>query len=476
MPTPPPVPSTVPLRTRVMWGFGGLADNFMFNTLVALGMLIYVDYFNLSPLLAGAALFVPRFIDAITDPWVGNLSDNARTRWGRRRPFMFVGVILSALLLPFLWTPIGLDTIAEPWFSNLPFLYLAVIGSLLAITYTLFVVPYTALGMELTPHYDERTRVMAWRMYLGLIGAIAGGWIYRLANLDWFPHEASGAFWISAVLAVLVIITGLLPVFGCREVVRPAPPPPIKLLDAVRQTLGNRSFAIVFVAYLVIILSLFTASSITPFLIIYHVFQGDRVAFGDFNGWLITLGVGVSYLSILLISYVSRLTSKRRAMITGLALALASAVLNWFAIDPRWPWAMFPAAIVGFLGFQGCWLMVDSMVADICDEDELLTGRRREGMFSAVKGFALKLAQAVTAAVGGTLLALSGFDAETARAEGLAPQVATTMKALMLGFQITGLLIAIGLMMRYPLSRERAEKNRLALNQTAADTPPGSAP
>ena len=74
----PPVPGQrlVPLRTKISWGFGGLADNFMFNTLAALGTLVYVNHFKLSPVLAGLALGLPRIFDAITDPIIGNMSDN----------------------------------------------------------------------------------------------------------------------------------------------------------------------------------------------------------------------------------------------------------------------------------------------------------------------------------------------------------------------------------------------------------------
>jgi GPH family glycoside/pentoside/hexuronide:cation symporter len=79
----PPVPGheKVPLRTKVMWGFGGLADNFMFNTLTALGTLVYVNHFKLSPALAGLAMGLPRIFDAITDPLIGNLSDNSKRDW-----------------------------------------------------------------------------------------------------------------------------------------------------------------------------------------------------------------------------------------------------------------------------------------------------------------------------------------------------------------------------------------------------------
>jgi GPH family glycoside/pentoside/hexuronide:cation symporter len=116
---------------RVVWGFGGLADNFLFNTLTALGTLVYVNHFKLSPLLAGLALALPRIVDALTDPWVGNWSDNTRTRFGRRRPFMLVGVLASAAVLPLLWMPLGAETAGNPWYANLPFLHLVVMGSVL---------------------------------------------------------------------------------------------------------------------------------------------------------------------------------------------------------------------------------------------------------------------------------------------------------------------------------------------------------
>ncbi|MEA2069483.1 MAG: MFS transporter, partial [Verrucomicrobiota bacterium] len=120
----------------------------------------------------------------------------------------------------------------------------------------------------------------------------------------------------------------------------------------------------------------------------------------------------VSYLSMFLISAVSVRTGKKTGMVLGLVLALFGIIGAWFAMDPRWPMAQLLTTVVAAMGLQGCWLMVSSMVADVCDEDELKTGLRREGMFGAVNGFALKAALAVTALIGGFLLQFSGFDAE----------------------------------------------------------------
>ncbi len=465
----PPVPGQhrVPLLKKIIWGFGGMADNFMFNTLTALGTLVYVNYFHLTPALAGLALGLPRLIDAITDPWIGNLSDNARTRFGRRRPFMLFGVIGCALLLPLLWTVPGVETAGNPWYSNVPFFYIVVMGSLLALAYTLFVVPYTALGFELTPDYDERTRVIVWRMYIGLIASVSAGWMFRLAAADYFPNLGAGALWVSVGVAVIVLISGLIPVIGCRENLEIERQEPIKFFAAVKYTMTNKPFVILFIAYVTIIVALFAAQSIAPLLIQHYVYRGSEKAIGNFQGWLMTLAVALSYVSMFVITWLSTRTSKRIAMVTGLAFVLVGTVVNYFAIDPRWPWAMFVAGGITFLGLQGCWLMIDSMVADVCDDDELETGRRREGMFSAVKGFALKAAQAITFGIGGYMATAAGYDPAIVAESGLDEATATRMKLALIGFQSAGLLLSIVLMWLYPISRARAAETQRRLAERA---------
>jgi GPH family glycoside/pentoside/hexuronide:cation symporter len=457
----------VPLRTKITWGFGGLADNFMFNTLAALGTLVYVNHFKLSPALAGLALGLPRIFDAITDPLIGNLSDNSKSRFGRRRPFMFFGVLGCVLLLPLLWTLPMTETAANPWYSNVPFLYIVVVGSLLALAYTFFVVPYTALGFELTPDYDERTRVVRWRMYIGLFGSLAAGWLFRLAADEYWPSLGAGAFWVSVGVAAIVLVAGMIPVFGCKEELSIEKQEPIRFLEAVRYTMTNRPFVILFVAYLTIIVALFSAQSIAPLIMHHYVFGGDAIKLGNFQGALMTMAVALSYISIFLISWISMRTSKRIGMVSGLVLAFAGTALSFVAMDPRWPWMLFLSSFLAFLGLQGCWLMVDSMTADVCDDDELRTGRRREGMFSAVKGFALKAAQGLTFGIGGYMATAAGYDPQIVERAGLDENTAWKMKAALVGFQCAGLLLAIAIMWLYPITRQRAEETQRKLREAS---------
>ena len=401
----------VSLGTRIGWGFGGLADNYIMNVLNMIFLVLYVQYFKMPPLLAGAALAIPRFVDAITDPLIGNISDNTRSRWGRRRPYMLVGAVLSALLLPLFWIPPS-GAEATNWWQNPAFIFATVLGIIYAITYTLFVVPYTALGYELTPDYDEKTRVLAWRMYIGLLGSLTVPWAYKLAQQDAFANEAIGAVWVSIGFGVIIVITGLVPVFRCREREDVQQQETSPFFKALGSTMTNKAFAILLVAYIIIIVGLFSAGNLGAFLNIYYVCGGNK----DFGGLLVavggTLGAIVSYGSMFLVTAVSVRTGKKVGMILGLGFALLGVAGAWFALDPRWPLAQFLTTIVSCMGLQGCWLMVSSMVADVCDEDELKTGLRREGMFGAVNGFALKAALSLTALIGGWLLVVSGFNAD----------------------------------------------------------------
>jgi GPH family glycoside/pentoside/hexuronide:cation symporter len=404
---------TVPLKTRVGWGFGGLADNYIMNALNALFLILYVQYFKMPPVLAGLALAVPRFFDAITDPMIGNLSDNSRSRFGRRKPFMVVGVILSAVLLPLFWMPVGAESASNPdWWKNGLFLYAAVLGMIYALTYTLFVVPYTALGYELTPDYDERTRVLAWRMYIGLLGSMTVPLFYRLVQLDRFGNEARGAVIISLGIGIIIILCGLIPVWVCPENKQVQKQEQIPFFRAMKESLTNRAYLILLVSYIIIIVALFSAGTLGGFLNIYYICGGNKDFAGVLMGTAGVMGALVSYGSMFLLTAVSTRFEKKVAMLLGLALALISSASIWFTYNPRWPMLQLVSILIGSLGLQGCWLMVSSMTADICDEDELKTGLRREAMFGAVEGLALKGALAFTAVLGGILLQISGFDAE----------------------------------------------------------------
>jgi len=459
--TPPK--DRVPLRTRIGWGMGGLADNFIMNTLSVLVMPIYNIGMGMDPVKLGVALSIPRFIDAISDPLMGNITDNTRTRWGRRRPYIVLGAILSAVLLPLLWMP---PVRTESWM----FWYFLVLGSIYFLAYTVFVVPYTALGYELTTDYDERTRVLAWRMYIGLVGSLSIPWLYKLCLLPVFGGDAVlGARWVSVGLAVVIVVTGVWPALACREPQEVQQQEKVSFWKAMVYTLRNRPFLILLVSYIIVICGLFTSSALGLYINIYYVCGGDKSYAATIGGIAGTIMALTSYISLPMVTKISVRWGKRRAMITGLGFAAAGVASLWLTMTPRRPYLQLVSAFIIGMGLQGCWLMVSSMVADICDEDELETGLRREGMYGAVTGFALKVSLSLTALSGGVALKLSGYDATSAEKMGsVGSEVIFRLMALYIGVQCLALVVAMGLFALYPITRERSEQTRRILDQRRA--------
>lgn len=453
-----PLSKRVPFRIKLGWGAGGLADNYIMNAFLQLVNPIYNLGLGLDPKLIGQATGIPRFFDALFDVWLGNVSDNTRSKWGRRRPYIFAGAILSAVLLPLLWMP-PVHT------QNGMFWFLAIMSTIYLLAYSLYVVPYNALGFELTQDYDERTRVQSWRAFIGLLGSLTIPWIYKLtlATGHTFRNtEVFGAQVVSVGLGIIILATGLLPVIFCRENLQVQGQGKISMLSAIRSTLANRSFGILSTAYVIIIAGLFTSGVLGLYVTLFTICGGNKDFCGSIIGWAGTATTAGAYISVPLAVWVATHFGKREAMMGGLLLIMTSAILQWFTLSSRWagvPSYLQPQIFAGFifgLGVQGCWVMMDAMTVDVCDEDELKTGLRREGMYGAVRSLTLKAAIAFANITGAYVLVGAGYVTNV----NPSPVVVSNMKICYVGIQSAGFIIAMILFMLYPITRARARETR----------------
>jgi len=441
------------MRTKVGWGFGGMADTYAWYGLTALAMPIYNIGYGVDSVLVGYALAIPRVVDAVTDPLMGNISDNTRTRWGRRRPYVMAGAILCAILFPLLWMP--------PFASDGgKFGYFLTMLVLFALGYTVFSVPYTALGYEFTTDYDEKTRALAWKLYIGVIAGFTIQWLYKLTVLDIFGgDETVGIKYVSVAVALVILGTGIMPAIVCREKAFVLTQQKISLKAAFGSTFKNRPFGILMIAYVIILTALQSVGSLGLYVNIFYVAGGDKSMAGTIGGVFGSVMIVSSLAGMKLVGKISEHTSKRRALMIGLGLGVLGNVVLWYTMKPEHPYLQVIAAVFLGMGIQGAWLMIDSMVADVCDEDEVRTGVRREGMYGAVKGFAQKAALSVTSVLSGYALAIAGYE------ESVEPSLAVVirMKAILIGSQMVGLTGGVLLVLAYPLSRARAERNRTIL-------------
>jgi Na+/melibiose symporter-like transporter len=430
------------------------------SALTSLVNAIYQVGYGINPVVLGWILASSRIFDALTDPWMGNLTDNTRSRWGRRRPYVLVGAVLLALSFAFLWLPpAGLGTTGVA-------IYLAFAALFFYLSFTVFIIPYSALGLEMVTGYHARTRLFIYRLIPAFLGSLLVPTLYLAARSDWFGrNELAGMRYVGVFIAVVILLTALPAGLFCRERYGERAQEKIRLRQALRETLRNRAFVTLIGAVLLTFTGLFCAIIVYSNVNIYYICRGDK----DLSG---TVGMHVGIIKgageLLMLPVFTLLAvrfQKHRLAAAGLGIAAAGYLLSLACFTPESPYRLLLAYLPANLGLCACWLLNGSMMADICDSDELATGRRREGMFSAVFSICYKGGIALGALWGSYLLQWAGARGESDAAASvvhMAPEVVTRIRwayALPPALCFAGAAV---LMLRYPLTRTRmAEIRRL---------------
>jgi GPH family glycoside/pentoside/hexuronide:cation symporter len=466
----------LPLKEKIAWGAGGFGDQLAVNGLNNLFVPIYNIGFGMNSVLIGWAMAIPRIFDMISDPLVGNISDNCRSRFGRRRPFIFAGAFLMALTF-------ALSYMASPYWGNAVLFAYAVIACIcFYLMYTLFAVPYNALGLELVEDYDERANVQKFRMIFASAAVFLIPWLYKLCNFMgdvirahledsssyWYdpllapvanlaadqnvPVELIGVRYLVWILAIIIVVTALPAALFTREKVQVGVQPKIKLVASGRLVLKNRSFRTLCLMIFLIISGIFFMGVLMTYANIFYIFGGDRSRGATWNGIYGTVNGAVGLASTFLIPVLVRRFDKKKVLLCGLGLVALAIQSSWFLLDPTRPWLqLILAAFIGF-GMTSCWLLNGAFIADICDEDEYLNGYRREGMFSAFFGFVVKMAFAGIAFTLGYVLQFIGYDAG---AERMSTETLVRLRMFIALFPSSCLILAIIVFSRYRLGRER---------------------
>jgi GPH family glycoside/pentoside/hexuronide:cation symporter len=455
-PRPAPASERVPVWRKAAYGLGGLTDFLYPNTVNALAIPIYSIALGMDPLFLGVAMAVPRIVGAISDPLAGTVSDNARTRWGRRRPFIMCGAVIGAILLPLIWTPPIPSQAGR-------FAYLLLILSIYGMAFSVFSVPYGALGIELTTNYDERTRVMAWRGYVQLAGTLSSSWFYWFCLLPMFGNEVVGARWLGVTVGIIMLIAAVTTVMTCKEGSQAIEKQPkIPLAAALKSTLRNKPFLLLQLVALILMLGLGCETVIGSYVHIYYTCQGSKTFASYITGIGGTLTIFSTLAALSFGLWLSTRSGKRQTALVGLYIALFGVCLMPFLLVPARPYLIMIEWIILAFGIPCANLMFSSMVADICDEDELVTGLRREGAYVAVGGFFGKTAQVGTLLLAGALPRMAGY-VDTSVPPALAQL--ERMRAMLIAIQFIALLIAITILWFYPLTRARSEAIRRQLDQ-----------
>lgn len=435
---------------------------------------------GMNPALIGLISALPRLTDAITDPLMGYLSDHTKSRWGRRRPYIFAGAIAAGIIYALIWQlPEGQSESFYFWF------FLA--GSFIFyLAYTVFATPWVALGYELTPDYHERTRLMGVQNFMGQFAYLVSPWfLWIMQNEAFFDNMVTGAAQLAIIIGVFTICIGTLPAMFLAE---RAP----KLdLDAIRSGSANpltddverdngpagirdffRGFAITlkFRPFLKLCLATFLVfngfmlvASFQSYVIIYYVFAGNTSLGAEYAGWSGTISTISTLCIIFLVTWLATKIGKRRTFFLSTGISMFGYALKWFCYTPEHPWLLLvPAPFIAF-GLGGLFTLMGSMIADVCDLDELETHQRREGMFGAIYWWVVKLGMAAALAAGGFLLNATGFDVALGGAQ--SAETLMLMRLCDVLIPIVAYAIAIWAIASYSLSEEKVHEIRAQLEQ-----------
>lgn len=458
----------VPFGQKAAFGAGHLVLNLLPGAL-GIFMFFLLTAFGMDPVLAGLLGGLPRIFDAITDPIMGFISDNTNSKWGRRRPYIFVGAILSGILFAVLWQLDPENTQAFNFWYFLIFSMIFLIGN------TMFATPLVGLGYEMTSDYNERTRLMAFSQTIGQIAWMIVPWFWVLiADEDLFATQAIGVRQLSIIVGVICMLLGVLPAIFCRGIdsanmenrkeinLKSLGSNMVDLFKGIVQVSKSKPFMRLCGATFLVFNGFQLVASFSFFIIVYYMFNGDFAGAGHWPAWFSTITAIVTAFAVIpIVTAIAEKFGKKNAFIISTLISIVGYILKWWGFDPGNPWLMFmPIPFMAF-GLGGLFTLMMSMTADVCDLDELENGMpRKEGTFGAIYWWMVKMGQALALVLQGFVLKFVGFisDAPTQSAETMTNlRIADiTIPALTAG-------IAIWIMWNYSLSEDRAEKIKAEL-------------
>lgn len=450
----------VPFGQKVAFGLGMLANQ-MFPAALGIFMVVLVQDLGFPAWMWGILFFVPRAYDAVTDLVMGFVSDNTRSVWGRRRPYVFLGAVVMGISFAAMWQLHREDGLAYN------FAYFLAWSLVFFTGLTLFSIPYVAMGYEMSDDFHERTSIMAVAQWIGQWAWVIAPWFWVVMyDPDWFANADTAtrtlSIWVAVVCMLLAMVpavfipsrstrddTHLVPLtlrnvgVGLRE-----------LLVGFRDAYACVPFRRLCIATFLIFNAFNTVAAFSFFIVVYHLFGGRTADAGIWPTLFGSLGALVTTFAVIpTVAWMSRRLGKKNAFLLSQGISIVGYVMLWFLMVPGKPW-MFVFALPFFsFGIGGLFTLMMSMTADVCDLDELATGKRREGTFGAIYWWMVKLGFAVAGLASGAIMSIVAFT------PGAAVQPDGAVDGLRLfysGVPIVGTLLAMWVMRRYDLDERRA--------------------
>lgn len=457
----------VPMGQKIAFGLGMLANQ-MFPAALGIFMVVLVQDLKFPAWMWGILFFLPRVFDAFTDPIMGFISDNTRSKWGRRRHYVFIGAILMGISFVVMWQLYRDNSITYNFIFFLFWSFMFYLGL------TLFSVPYVAMGYEMSDDFHERTSIMAIAQWIGQWAWVIAPWFWVVMyDPTWFVNADTAtrtlAVWVGISCAILAMIPAIF--IKSKSTLNETSYTPLTfntiggslkaILISFKEALIIKPFRKLCIATFMIFNAFNTVAGFTFFIVVYYLFDGKA---GDAGVWPTLFGcvgaLATTFVVIPIVAQMAKRMEKKKAFLICQGISIFGYILLWFFFVPGKPY-MFLFALPFFsFGIGSLFTLMMSMTADVCDMDELTSGKRREGIFGAIYWWMVKFGFAIAGLLTGVIMAAVGFDPNLP----VQPDGAVTgLRLCFSGVPIIGTLIAIWVMWDYDLTEKKANEIKAEL-------------
>ena len=462
----------VPMGQKIAFGFGMLANQ-MFPAALGIFMVVLIQDLGFPGWMWSVIYFFPRIFDAFTDPIMGFISDNTKSKWGRRRQYVLIGAIIMGISFIVMWQLYKVNGV------DYNFIYFMLFSFLFYLGLTIFSVPYVAMGYEMSDDFHERTNIMAVAQWIGQWAWVIAPWFWVIMY-----DNGEGGLFLSADVAtrtlavwvgIICMIFAMIPALFIKSKSTLNENYAVltfnnikgsfnEIILGFKEALIIKPFRKLCVATFFIFNAFNTVATFTFFVIVYYIFNGDTQGAGIWPTLFGSLGaLSTTFLVIPIVAVMSKKFGKKKAFLLSQGISIIGYIMLWFLLIPGKPY-MFIFALPFFaFGIGSLFTLMMSMTSDVIDLDELNTGKRREGIFGAIYWWMVKFGFAIAGGLSGIIISIVGFKEGI---PGLEQEGAITgLRIFFTAFPIAGTLIAMYVMRDYDLTEKRALEISAALDK-----------
>ena len=453
-------------KTKLFYGVAGIGDSALYSMMGMFALFFFTTVAGINPAAAGTIIAVGTVWDVVSGSVAGYISDRTHTRMGRRKPFVMAAAFPLALFCSLIFVVFDAP-------QGIRIAYYVIMFIAFWTGYSIFFVPYTAWGAELTDNYEERTELRGIVFIFYSFGAAIGTVLPTIivdTLMQWGLSVQAG--WLSVGIIVGVLSAAAIFVSGwfvndadsllaedgklagsqagTREESATGGP---RGLHAVIDIVRNYGQVFRYgPARYIILTSMF-------YLVANSIFAADKMYFYTFNMGLSAKEISLvmlfqNVLSVLLVPpliRVNRVLDKRTLCIGGIGMSVACLIVYGFTGIPSIPHLLFFSFVYG-IGSICYWQLIPSMLYDVCDADRLDNNMDRAGLIISIQGLTESISEGIGFQILGLLLEFTGFDSEAA------VQNQATVDCIHVSFTFIPALfsvLAAIMMFRYPITRTK---------------------